>query len=97
MADDETDQRFVLLERRVIKLAITEVLFSSIAGMVLGTVGEDVRKDVMTDLRALVAETRWASGPIDEFTLQIEEEAARSLDNIELIADDYRKSKKAKA
>jgi hypothetical protein len=61
--------------------------------MILGTVGEDVRKDVMTDLRGLVAKIRWASGPIDEFMLHVEEEAARSLDNIDHIADDYPRQK----
>ena len=80
------------LELRAISLTISQVLFSSMAALILGTVDEKIQKEVMGDLRDLVA-AKTPSSPIEEATLKIEEEASQMLDEIEHVADDYRASK----
>jgi hypothetical protein len=90
---DPVEARLEALELRAISLSISEVLFSSMAGMIFGTVDEKIRKEVMSDLRDLVA-PKTPPSPSEGASLKIEEEASRMLDEIEHIADDYRASRR---
>ena len=92
MADDvdTIEARLEAVELRAVSLSISRVIFLSMASMILGTVDETVRREVMRDLRDMVA-PKMPSVPVEEADLKIQEEASRVLDEIEHEADAYRK------
>ena len=80
---DELEDRLVRIEARA---TIVEVVYGGIAGLILRAAPEDVRSQVLSDLRASVSHGG-APGQECEFeALHIEELAAQIIDAIEGMA-----------
>jgi hypothetical protein len=88
---DAVEARLGELELRVIKLGIAETIYMSMAGMVLGSLAAEDRKEIVSHLRDLASVgTRDNPGSAGVTMLVVQEEASKMLDHIETIADAYR-------
>jgi hypothetical protein len=70
------------LNRVAIRQCVNEVMLATTVGFVLRSVGEDLRKQVMNELRRSVS----ATASNETVALEMEERAAQLLDQIERFA-----------
>jgi hypothetical protein len=70
------------LNRVAIRQVVSEVMLATTVGFVLRSVGEDLRKQILAELRKSVS----ATGPSENVALEMEEQAAQLIDQIERLA-----------